>query len=132
MPVTVELLESERVIYYRITDPFRLSDVRVLQPQIQAIRDQYLHTIHLILDVSATHRFPSDILSARHGSPNIHHPRAGLIFVVSPSIYVRSVAEIMARLANTNKLRMARTEADAWTAVREAIHSEISEPSPRT
>src|SRR5438128_4374961 len=79
MPVTVELLENERVIYYRITDPFRLSDVRVLQPQIQAIRDQYPHIIHLVLDVTEAHRFPSDILSARHGSPNIHHPRAGLI-----------------------------------------------------
>jgi hypothetical protein len=130
MPITMELCENDRVFYYRVSPPAQLSELTPLKARNWEIRDQHPHTIHVIANLTEVRKFPPDILSLRHGSPNMKHPRAGLIFIVSESSYVRSILGIISRVANTNKFRVVQTEAEAWTAVREIIASEIGEPLP--
>lgn len=130
MPITMELRENNRVFYYRVTYPSHLSELAPLREQVQAIRDQYPHRIHVIANLTEVRTVPADILSLRRDNPNLNHPRAGLVFIVTPSSYIRSIAAIIAHLTNTDKLRMVTIEEEAWTAVRKLIESEVDAPLP--
>ncbi len=127
MPITMELRENDRVIYYYVAYPSRLSELTPLKEQNQAVRDQHPYTIHVIANLTEIRMLPSDILSLRRGSPNIEHPRAGFVFLVTTSSYVRSIVGIFTRLANTNKFRVVATEEEAWVAVRKLIANEVAE-----
>src|SRR5689334_725499 len=110
MPITMDLRENNRVFYYRVTYPSHLSELTPLKAQVQAVRDQYPHRIHVIANLTEVRVVPTDILSLRRNSPNLNHPRAGFVFIVTQSPYVRSIVAIIARLANTDKLRIASKE----------------------
>src|SRR5260221_12423129 len=116
MAIPMELRENDRVIYYYVAFPSRLSELTPLKEQNQAVRDQHPYTIHVIANLTEIRMLPSDILSLRRGSPNIDHPRAGFVFLVTTSSYVRSIVGIFTPSANRNKLRVVGLREQAWIA----------------
>src|SRR4051794_8222926 len=89
MPVIMELRENDRVIYYGVTDPWTLGEFRALYTHNQIIREQHLHVIHAVANLSASQQLPRDILNAMHFSPDIRHPRAGYVYFVGPTPFVQ-------------------------------------------
>jgi hypothetical protein len=126
VPITMELRENDRVIYYNVTDPWKLSDLLGLYKQNQTIRDQHMHKIHVLANLTATRHLPADILSARRLSPDITHPRSGYILVAGASPFIHSVVELAIRLLRTEKFQFAATEEAAWITLRKIIHSETA------
>ena len=124
MTIVMELRENNKVIYYHVTPPTTLREVVQTYPKNEALRDQYQHTIHTILDLSDVRLLPTDILAVRHSSPSLRHPRSGMVFVVTTNAFIVGIAEILSRLANTNRIRVVRTVDEAWIAVREVIKNE--------
>src|ERR1044071_6755361 len=93
MPVTMNLRENDQVIYYYVTDPWTLGEFMTLYEQNQAIRDQHPHKIHTVANLATARHLPRDILSAIHYSPDIRHPRAGYVYFVGASPFVRKMIE---------------------------------------
>lgn len=124
MSVTMELRENDRVIYYRVSGSVSLADLIPLYQQNQAIRENCPYKIHVIANISRAPQFHIDILNARLFSPDVKHPRAGYVFLVGCSPYVRSIVDIAIRLLNVNQFQFLGTEEAAWAAVREIIGSE--------
>ena len=121
MPVTMELRENGRVFYYCVRDPLRLSDLIPLYEQNRKIRDQSLYPIHAIANLSEVRSLPQEILSLSRISPDITHPRAGYIFAITASPFVRSIVDLLIRLVNSNRFRVFATEGEAWDAMRKVI-----------
>jgi hypothetical protein len=123
----MELRENNRVIYYCVTPPTSLRDILDTYPANEALRDQYPHTIHTILNLADIRLLPTDILAVRHSSPSLKHPRSGISVTVTKSAFVVSIAEILARLTGTGRIRIVRTEAEAWAIVQSVIANERGE-----
>ena len=126
MPITMELREHNRVMYYEITDPWRLSEVYTCYDLNNELRNQYEHKIHTIANVSVMREIPIDALSLRLRSPDLLHPRSGTVFMVGPSPIARSIIELIASLSNPRKIRVIATEEEAWNAVRAMLEREAS------
>lgn len=124
MPITMELREHNRVMYYNVTDPWLMSEVLAFYKLNSDLRNQYQHKIYTIANVSAMHQIPTDALSLRLHSPDLLHPRAGTAFLVGPSAIARSVIQLIASLTNPQKIRVVPTEQEAWSAIREMVARE--------
>ncbi|HLY29265.1 MAG TPA: hypothetical protein VKQ72_23160 [Aggregatilineales bacterium] len=124
MPITLDLRENDHVLYYAISDPWTFHDLVVMYERNRAIRDQHMHKIHVIANLTATRQLPKDIISSRHLSPDANHPRAGYVLMVGPSQFIRSVIEVTSRLLHTDKIRVVASEEEAWAMIREIIRAE--------
>ena len=125
MPITLDLRENDRVLYYSVSDPWTFHDLVGLYERNRAIRDQHQHKIHVIANLTATRQLPKDIISTRHLSPDANHPRAGYVLMVGPSHFIKSVIEVTSRLLHTDKIRVVASEDEAWTMIREIIKAEL-------
>ena len=128
MPITMELRENNRVIYYRFVDPWSLDELVSLYKQTVIIRNEHLHTIHAIANLTVTRHLPTDILHIRFTSPDITHPRAGRVVLVGATPLIHSVAKIAIRVLRPGKVQLVATENEAWRSIREIIESEMSKP----
>ena len=124
MPISMNLRENDRVLYYEVTDPWTFSQLKTAFLQNRAIRDEHPHKIHVIANLLGTRQLPKDIISARTFSPDTTHTRAGYVFFVGPSNFVRSIIEMTTRLLRSDKLQIVSTEDEAWSAVRAIIKNE--------
>ncbi len=127
MPITMELRDNDRVIYYQITDPWQFDEALTAYKLNNDLRNQHKHKIHTIANISGTRHIPNDVLRLRLFSPDIMHPRAGIAFLVGPSPFARSIIDLIVRLLKTQKIRVVATEEEAWVAVRKIIKSETAE-----
>jgi hypothetical protein len=126
MPIKMELREQNRVMYYEVTDPWRLSEAYACYKVNNDLRNYFQHTIYTIANISAMREIPLDALSLRLYSPDLLHPRAGTAFLVGPSAVARSIIEIIATLSNPRKIRVVSTEEEAWDAIRAMLERETS------
>ena len=124
MPIKLELRENDRVLYYEVTDPWNMNDLRTLYDENKAIRDQHNYTIHAIVNVIKARNIPQNLLNARTYSPDAMHPRAGYIILVGAHSLLQMIAEVASRVMHSDKFRFFETEEEAWTFIRHVIDTE--------
>ncbi len=116
MPVTLELRESGRVLYYTFTDPWEVGELIALYPQSLAYLRGASNTICTLADVRRARRIPSGLLNLRFG-PDWSHPNGGPIVVVGASSLLRTFANIVFRLSGFERTKFFDSEAEAWAYV---------------
>ena len=129
MPVTLELRENDRVLYYTFIDTWEVSELTALYPQSMA----YLHNASRKLYTLAVfpcraRPIPSGLLTLRYG-PDWSHPNGGQIAVVGASALLRTFANFTFRLRGFEKTRFFDTEEEAWNHLRKLIADEAEIPT---
>jgi hypothetical protein len=120
----MEFRENGRVAYFVFTDPWELSDIAALLEDDNRRRDQSPQTIHSILNLAHARRLPPGAMGLRQISPELNHPRAGLVVLVGSNGFVRAVAEMVFKVAHSKKFKFVATEEEAWTYLRQMIQQE--------
>ena len=127
MPVTAELREQGHVWYYVITDPWETSDLISFYKQDFAHRETVNHTVHLVMNVSAMHSVPINLLRARNNAPAWSHRTSGQLVMVGAHSFAKSIAEMIFKLAHYEKAKFFNSEAEGWDYIRAVIAEEPSE-----
>src|SRR5258708_29689561 len=112
MPVTFELQENGTVLYWKIEDPWKLSELISYYKQAEVIFDNASHVIHSLVDVRYARQIPAGALSVRH-STTWHHPQIGQTAIVGASPLIRAMAETIFQLVRFNPARFFNSEAEA-------------------
>jgi hypothetical protein len=125
MPVTMQILDNGRILHQIFSEPW---DVRDLNRVLKESLDHYEkvdHPVHLITDVQGVHGIPGNVLQAR-GSAPITHPRAGYIVVVGAAGYIKSLADVISRLARFKRMKFCPTLEEAQDFLRSIVAEEMS------
>jgi len=112
MPVTFELQENGTVMYWKIEDPWKLSELLMYYKQAETIFNNSSHVIHSLVDVRYARQKPAGVLSARH-STTWHHPRSGQTAIVGASPVVKVMVETIFQLVRFNRARFFDSEVEA-------------------
>src|SRR5438128_4715631 len=112
MPVTIELQENGSVVYWKIEDLWKLSELITYYKQAEAIFNNSSNVIHSLVDVQYARQIPAGALSVRH-STTWHHPRSGQTAIVGASPLIRAMAETIFQLVRFNRARFFDSEAEA-------------------
>src|SRR4051794_10786689 len=121
MPIHMEPRENGRVIFYKLTDPWTIPELAGLYPENKVIRDKSEKKVHVIADVSESHKLPDGILKLRGVSPDIAHPTSGYLIVVGAKSFMRNLFEVAFKLLRSGRLKFVATEQEAWAQVYEII-----------
>jgi len=123
MPVTMELRENGRVLYYTISEPWTLKELMDRYPEEQAYRDSVAHTVHELVNLSRIGKIPPNALAARH-IPAFSHSKSGFFVIVSSNILVQRLAQTIFQLARSRQLRFFESEDKGWEFIRQALADE--------
>src|SRR5258708_11639261 len=121
MPITMELRENDRVLYYEISDPWSLSDLMALYDQNKVIRDQHQAPIHAIANLTAARHLPQGIMGVRSYSPDVMHPRARHVVMAAPHALGKSIGETVCRLLRSLKRHVLAPQRRASTNIPERM-----------
>jgi hypothetical protein len=122
MPVRVELIENGCILHYVFADPWTLNDMQEVNRRAREYYDAADHTIHVLLDVRKVRALPSGFMRARH-NPDVTHPNAGHIAVVGASMLVKTIGDLVARLANFERVTFFEDEQDAWDYLHDILEN---------
>lgn len=114
MPVNLMFDPQNRYVVYELSDPLDMRELNDAYEQELAYRDATQNTVHLLADISGARKLPTNWLSAQ-ATPGLKHPRSGEILLVGLSMSIRMAVEVVAKVANFDRLRFfnTREEADA-------------------
>lgn len=109
MPVTLDLLEGDRIIKVTFTDPWTIHEMREQFAIDQQIRNTALienpnAVIHLIVDLSQTQKISNGFLQARN-SPSLSHPTSGHTVVIANNRIVEAFAQTGFRLVGYTRVQ---------------------------
>ena len=124
MPISVELVENGRILHYIFVDPWTLNDMQEVNRKASEYYDAAGHTIHVLLDVGKVRTLPSGFMRARH-NPDVTHPNAGQIAVVGASMLVKTIGDLITRLAQFERVTFFEDEQEAWAY----LHSILTDSS---
>ena len=124
MPLKFELRENGHVLYTVATDPLNAEIMNDSIAEQIAYYDNAAGKLHQLTNVSHVTKVPSGILRMRRDSPVFDHPHRGLLIIVGANVYVRSVSEVVMRIARLNTVKFFGNELDAWAFIRKVIASE--------
>src|SRR5581483_12358889 len=108
MPITLELTDEGRVLKLDIIAPWNLNDLLEMFAAAKQHFDQSTIRIDTLVDISKMGAIPPGALRARN-SPFLSHPRSGYQIVVGASLYAKSMADLLFRLANYKRTRFFTT-----------------------
>jgi hypothetical protein len=128
MPVTLELRENGRVLYFTFIDPWEVSQVAALNLQSIAYLNSAKCKLYTFTDLRQARRIPSGLLSLRHG-PDWSHPNSGQIAILGASPLLTTFAKIVFRLSGFERIRFFDAEEEAWAYLRQLIADEAEIPS---
>jgi hypothetical protein len=127
MPVTLELVENGRVMFFTFTDPWDTQELMALYPRSAAYLDQAKHKLHTLTDVRNARRLPSRVLDLRRG-PDWAHPNSGHVAIVGAITLVTVFAQTIFKLTRFERVQFFNTMDDAWAFLRKAMADEDSQP----
>jgi hypothetical protein len=123
MPAHLEVKEDDRVLHYTVSEPWTLNDMLELNRQARDVYEAANHKVHVLVNVSAVGNVPPGFVRAR-SNPDFTHPNAGYIAVVGASLLIRSMSDLILRLARFNRLTFFDTEDAAWAYLHKVMDSE--------
>ncbi|PJF34893.1 MAG: hypothetical protein CUN49_13325 [Candidatus Thermofonsia Clade 1 bacterium] len=123
MPVTLELIENGRVLSVTFIDPWAMSDVLSLFPELERIYNAAERPIHALIDARQSKLPSSGALRARE-SPAFKHPMSGHMAVVGAASVVRAVAETVFRLARFQRVTFFDTYEEGLAFLRTLLAQE--------
>jgi hypothetical protein len=128
MPVTLSLQENGRILYWQLTDPWSVSELTSLYPQVEQYFNNANQPIHSLLDFEAAHRLPSNALSARQ-TPTWNHPQSGQMAIAGSTAFIRGMLELMFRLVQFNRIKFFEHEPDARRYLISQLENSTTLPS---
>lgn len=128
MPVQLQYLESENVIQYTATDPWTIDEMNECTKQTSQILDKATSPVFSLVDVSRAKFLPQGAMRART-NPEYTHPNAAGIVLVGASVLVRTIAGVVAKLANMNRIHFFEKSEDAWAFIRKEQAERQKEPT---
>lgn len=112
MPISIEVGNDGRVIYYTIADPWEIEELMTAYNQEKQIRDDAPHTVHSVSDFSSARRIPKNWWQARYG-PGLKHPRAGEMIFVGLNPGLNRLVDVILRVANFKRIKLYNTMDEA-------------------
>jgi hypothetical protein len=128
MPATAELLEEGHILKYVVSDPWTMDDIYHITREGKQVYDNSPHRVHLIVDVTQTHRVPPSFLSVRN-VPDLNHPNSGHIAVIGAAGMVKIMVDLVARFFPGDKVTYFSGEAEALDYLQGVIAEEHSTKS---
>jgi hypothetical protein len=120
MPITPCIVENGYVVKQVVADPWTTDDLIRAGEFEKKHLDQASHSVHLLVDFSASRRMPPDILWLRR-EPSTKHPRVGYMVFVGTVGWLRLLMTISLRVMRFARFRFFETETDALTFLREEV-----------
>jgi hypothetical protein len=132
MPVRFETRENGRIVYLTFVDPWNISELLDCFNEDLAHRNKFMteypgKKIHTVVDVRQTKDIARGTLRLR-AAPALKHPTAGQNVGVGANAFLRSVSDILQRLAGKDQAKFFATEEEAMRYLQEEIAKE-SEPN---
>lgn len=120
MPIEFKIEDDGWIIHYNITDPLEIKELLETYKQERAHRDATPHLVHSITNMTGVRRIPRNFMSAGSG-PGLKHPRSGELIIIGLSPMLSRIIEPILRLARFNRLKVMKTEAEAFAQLRTLI-----------
>ena len=124
MPITAEFSEQGHVFWLKITDPWTMHEIAAVFHDAMPHFDAATYKIHTLANVTETKSLPSGVLSIRQGNPTLIHPNRGHAVVVGANSFVKSIGDVVTRIAKFKSVQFHNTEEQAWAYLRQLIASE--------
>ncbi|MCC6615997.1 MAG: hypothetical protein IT320_21180 [Anaerolineae bacterium] len=119
----MELEENGRVIHYIATDPWTIDEMMKLTQQATKIYDEATVRVHTLIDMSRARSLPQGIMRARTNA-DFNHPKAGQMVIVGANMLVRTISNVVAKLASFDRIVFFETEAQGWEYLRATIEKD--------
>ncbi|MCA9903382.1 MAG: hypothetical protein KC547_05965 [Anaerolineae bacterium] len=123
MPARMEIEENGRVLHYIATDPWTIDQMLDLVQQANKIYEQADFRVHTLIDMTRTRSLPQGIMRARANS-SFTHPRAGQMVIIGANMLVKTISNVVAKLASFDRIVFLDTEEKAWEYLRSVIEQE--------
>ncbi len=122
MPVTLDLIEDGRVLYYQFTDPVEISELLALYKKEAQLRDAVSYPLHSITDFSGLHRIPQNWLQARHG-PGLKHTRSGEMLFVGLKPGLKILIDVILKVTRYQRVKLYTSMDEALSYIRSVIQA---------
>jgi len=119
----MELEENGRVIHYIATDPWTIDEMMKLTQQATKIYDESSVRVHTLIDMSRARSLPQGIMRART-NVDFNHPKAGQMVIVGANMLVKTISNVVAKLASFDRIVFFETEEQGWEYLRATIEKE--------
>jgi len=123
MPVTFTPVENNRIMTFKITDPWQTEEL----VGHYAAEYQYFNNskgkIHTIFDLAAMRTVPPTALRARSG-PGLDHPNSGYVVLVGGHPLARALAELIERLLRAKRFKFVASYEDGIAFLKQQIIAE--------
>jgi len=121
VPVTFDLRENDRVVYFKISDPWTLEEVLAKFAETTAIRDQLYLTnpnrqVHSLIDLTEAKTAPPGALRSRN-SPGMTHASRGKSVAAVTAPLVRDIMITIFKVMHTDGA-LVETVDEAWAYLR--------------
>jgi hypothetical protein len=125
MPVTLELCEDGHVAYYIVSDPWQTTDLTRWYAEDNAYRNGVDFKVHTFMNMTQVKHVPSNIISARVNAPAFTNPHSGQLVMIGAFSFVKTMAEMIFRLAHYERAKFFNIEQEGWTYIRQVITEEM-------
>jgi len=124
MPVTMQLEENGRIMFWQFSDPWTLPELFVHYKESEAIFKNATHLVHSLIDLQQARSMPSGILKARFNA-DWSHPRSGYTVLIGSSLLVKRTAELLFKITRFDRVKFFPDEPSARAFLDERIAAEI-------
>src|ERR1044071_6953713 len=125
MPVTLQLEENGRIMFWHLTDPWTMPELVAHYKQSQDIFNNATHVVHVLVDLHEARNVPSGVLKARYNA-DWSHPRSGYTVVIGSNLLIKRTLELLFRITRFNRLKFFDDEAAARAYLNEVIAADIA------
>jgi hypothetical protein len=125
MPVTFEPLENGRIMFFTVTDPWKIEELLVWYPVMEPYFERSGSKIHTLMDLIAMKTVAGGVLRGRH-SASMEHPNSGYCVFVGGGSFARSIAELAFKLSRNTRFKFMNSVEEALTFLRSQIATEDS------
>ena len=119
----MELEEDGRVLHYIATDPWTIDEMMKLTQQATKIYDESNVRVHTFIDMSRARSLPQGIMRART-NVDFNHPKAGQMVIVGANMLVKTISNVVAKLASFDRIVFFETEEQGLEYLRAIIEKD--------
>jgi hypothetical protein len=120
MAIQHHIMDDLPIIRIDVQGKVNLSESQAFEAQLIPHLDSAHHPMYLLIDLSQMEVPSSDMLRASNSTGFIH-PNVKRMALFGSSIVVRSIVNVIARLAASDRIRFFANEAEAMAYLRDAI-----------
>ena len=129
MPIQVELIKGNRVVLQTYSDPLTNLDLGHLKSRML---NEFLPfatgKLHVIADLRSVRNLPGTILSSGSSMLQSPHANTGLVICVTSNAFINRMAQILAKLAPKQPVKVMNSLDEAYKEVDMLLASEGSQP----